>query len=44
MTEVGVHVVVWVAVVFNENGFDVERWFVLPLVMDESGEAYPLNP
>ena len=44
MTEVGVHVVVWVAVVFNENGLDVERWFVLPPVMDQSGDAYALNP
>ena len=42
--EVGVVVVVWVAVVFNEYGFDEQGWFVLPFVVDEGDEANALYP
>ncbi len=37
-------VVVWVAVVFNEDGLDFQRWEVCPAVVDESDETYALNP
>ena len=33
LVQVGVEVVVWVAVVFNEDGFYEQRWFVLPFVV-----------
>ena len=33
LVQVGVQVVVWVTVVFNEDGFDEQRWFVLPFVV-----------
>ena len=42
--EVGVEVVVRVTVVFNENGFDVERWLIFPPVVDESDDADALDP
>ena len=37
-------IVVWIAVVLNEHGFDFEGWLVLPFVVDECDEANALNP
>ncbi len=37
-------VVVWVAVVFNEDGFDLQCWEICPAVVDESDEADALDP
>ena len=37
-------IVVWIAVVLNEHGFDFERWLVFPFVVDECDEANTLNP
>ena len=44
LIKVGVQVVVWVTVVFNEDGFDEQRWFVLPFVVHQSDDAYALDP
>ena len=37
-------IVVWIAVVLNEHGFDFERWLVFPFVVDECDEANALSP
>ena len=37
-------IVVWIAVVLNEHGFDFERWLVFPFVVDECDEANALYP
>ena len=37
-------IVVWIAVVLNEHGFDFEGWFVFPFVVDEGGDAHALCP
>ena len=37
-------IVVWIAVVLNEHGFDFERGLVFPFVVDECDEANALNP
>ena len=37
-------VVVWVAVVFNEHGFDAEGRFVLPVVVNECDGCNALSP
>ena len=42
--EVGVVVVVWVAAVLNENGFDAKGGFVFPFVVNQSDDAQALDP
>ena len=42
--EVGVVVVVWVAAVLNENGFDAKGGFVFPFVVDQGDDAQALDP
>ena len=34
----------WVAVVLNEHGFDLERRFVFPFVVDQGDKADALDP
>ena len=44
LCEIVIVIVVWIAVVLNEHGFDFERWLVFPFVVDECDEANALNP
>ena len=44
LCEIVIVIVVWIAVVLNEHGFDFEGWFVFPFVMDECDEADALDP
>ena len=44
LVQVGVHVVVWVAVVLNEDGFEEKGGFVFPFVVNEGDDAYALYP
>ena len=42
--EICVMVVVWVAIVLNENGPDTKGWFVFPFVVDQGDDADALDP
>ena len=44
LCEIVIVIVVWIAVVLNEHGFDFEGWFVFPFVVDECDEADALDP
>ena len=44
LCQIVIVVVVWVTVVFNEHGLDLQGRFVFPFVMHQSDEADALNP